>query len=372
MKIEEFALERIQSLHENEVELNLSDSGVHPYDLRTLLTMEERESLLDIELGYGHTHGSPLLREAIAGLYAHRSADEIMVTTGGIEANFLLVMTLVAPGDRVVVLTPNYLQIAGWARAAGGDVREVPLDGSADWSLDRQRLEDEIVSGTRLVTLCVPNNPTGTVLGKLIVRGLWIAARRRVPGCTSMRFTRARRWMVTSRPVGPMPARTCSCPTAHPRRLRYRDCASAGWSDQRHRSTLPGSARITRRSLLQRSRKRLRSWCSNPIGGRRFSSVPGPGCAAIAICLAIGSLATTRSTGCVLLAGGMGFVSYDLPIGSDALSQRMRTEESTPIVPGTCYGLDGHFRVGIGAPPAVLEQGLARLASLAGRIRAAA
>ena len=68
MKIEEFALERIQSLHENEVELNLSDSGVHPYDLRTLLTMEERESLLDIELGYGHTHGSPLLREAIAGL----------------------------------------------------------------------------------------------------------------------------------------------------------------------------------------------------------------------------------------------------------------------------------------------------------------
>ena len=71
-------------------------------------------------------------------------------------------------------------------------------------------------------------------------------------------------------------------------------------------------------------------------------------------------------------AGGMGFVSYDLPIGSDALSQRMRTEESTLIVPGTCYGLDGHFRVGIGAPPAVLEQGLARLASLAGRIRAAA
>ena len=88
LKIEEFALERIQSLHENEVELNLSDSGVHPYDLRTLLGAEERESLLDIELGYGHTHGSPVLREAIAGLYANRTADEVIVTTGGIEANF--------------------------------------------------------------------------------------------------------------------------------------------------------------------------------------------------------------------------------------------------------------------------------------------
>ena len=53
-------------------------------------------------------------------------------------------MTLVAPGDRVVVLTPNYLQTA--VGRGGSDVHEVPLDGGNDWSLDRQRLEEEIVS----------------------------------------------------------------------------------------------------------------------------------------------------------------------------------------------------------------------------------
>jgi len=42
MKIEEFTLERIQSLYENTVEYNLSDSGVHPYSLRELLTPEQQ------------------------------------------------------------------------------------------------------------------------------------------------------------------------------------------------------------------------------------------------------------------------------------------------------------------------------------------
>ena len=53
MKIEEFTLERIQSLYENTVEYNLSDSGVHPYSLRELLTADQQNRLLDVELGYG-------------------------------------------------------------------------------------------------------------------------------------------------------------------------------------------------------------------------------------------------------------------------------------------------------------------------------
>jgi hypothetical protein len=50
MKIEEFTLERIQSLYENTVEYNLSDSGVHPYSLRELLTPEQQQAVLDVEL----------------------------------------------------------------------------------------------------------------------------------------------------------------------------------------------------------------------------------------------------------------------------------------------------------------------------------
>ena len=61
MKIEEFTLERIQSLYENTVELNLSDSGVHPMSLKELLTGDELEELHSLELGYGWTNARSLL-----------------------------------------------------------------------------------------------------------------------------------------------------------------------------------------------------------------------------------------------------------------------------------------------------------------------
>jgi len=94
MKIEEFTLERIQSLYENTVELNLSDSGVHPMSLKELLTGDELEELHSLELGYGWTNGAVSLRETIASLYPGRGSDDIIVTNGSAEANFLMVMSL--------------------------------------------------------------------------------------------------------------------------------------------------------------------------------------------------------------------------------------------------------------------------------------
>ena len=69
-------------------------------------------------------------------------------------------------------------------------------------------------------------------------------------------------------------------------------------------------------------------------------------------------------------AGGMAFLSYEAPICSDEFSRRMREEESTLVVPGSCYGLEGHVRVGIGARPEVLSAGLERMGRLADRLAA--
>ena len=69
MDIVEFSIERIQSLYENTVDYNLSDSGVHPYTLRELLDAEQINQLLDVELGYGWTNGGVELRQSISKLY---------------------------------------------------------------------------------------------------------------------------------------------------------------------------------------------------------------------------------------------------------------------------------------------------------------
>ena len=177
MKIEEFTLERIQSLYENVVPLNLSDSGVHPMAIRDLLTQSEIDELLQLELGYGWTNGEVSLRTTIANLYQDRGPDDVIVTNGSAEANFLMVMSLLDPGDEIVVFTPNYLQIFGWAKAIGVDVKTVRHDENADWAADIEALRQTVSAKTRLITICNPNNPTGATLSPEMMQALVDIAR---------------------------------------------------------------------------------------------------------------------------------------------------------------------------------------------------
>ena len=62
MKIDVFKMERMQSTWENVVEYNLSESGVHPLDLKELLTPDEIESLTRVELGNTQTNCTTGLR----------------------------------------------------------------------------------------------------------------------------------------------------------------------------------------------------------------------------------------------------------------------------------------------------------------------
>src|SRR4029077_8086559 len=124
MKLETFALERFQSVWENRVAWNISESGVHPLRVSELAdTPALRDALLDHELGYPQTNGTAELRETIAALYPGATAGHVQVTNGGSEANCILLMRLVEPGDEIVFMTPNYMQAAGLARALGAVVR---------------------------------------------------------------------------------------------------------------------------------------------------------------------------------------------------------------------------------------------------------
>ena len=105
MIFEEFELERNQSLFEHEVDYNLSESGLHPLPLKDILTKDEQTELLETELVYGYTTGTPLLRKRIAGLYQGASADNVLATTGSAEANFIAIMTMLEPGDEPVSYT---------------------------------------------------------------------------------------------------------------------------------------------------------------------------------------------------------------------------------------------------------------------------
>ena len=145
MKLPSFELERIQSLYENSVYVNLTESGVKPLTLRELMNSEELEELTNIPIGYGYTKGSPMLRQRISHLYKNYSEDNILVTSGSAEAIFLSALLTVSEGGRVAMMTPNYLSFNGIAESLGAKVDYVPLRREETWKWDLDLLQEIVL-----------------------------------------------------------------------------------------------------------------------------------------------------------------------------------------------------------------------------------
>lgn len=116
---------------------------------------------------YTSNAGLPELRGAIADDLAsgHRydPDEEILVTAGAMEALALAFLTLVDPGEEVLVPTPAWPNYRTQAALVGGEYREVPLDRDDGFALDAERITEAITADTALVVLTTPSNPTGQV-----------------------------------------------------------------------------------------------------------------------------------------------------------------------------------------------------------------
>lgn len=142
------------------------------------------------ETFYSHNLGIPELRDAIADYVSalHRPipAAEVAVTASGMSALMLGVQALVAPGDRVVVVTPLWPNLVEIPKILSADVVEVPLQfGRNGWTLDVDRLLEALTPATCAVMINSPNNPTGStmdraaqaaVLAHCTRHGIWIVA----------------------------------------------------------------------------------------------------------------------------------------------------------------------------------------------------
>src|SRR6202789_39300 len=172
MQIQPFELERWQSIWENKVELNISESGVHPLTTSELVPdAAALQEILDVPQYYPQTNGSEELRSRIAELYPGAAAENVLVTCGGSEANYVSTWSLIEPGDEVVFMMPNYMQIAGVARAMGATVKPLWLREALDWGINVDDLPRVVTPKTKLIAICNPRNPTGAVLRDEIAAG---------------------------------------------------------------------------------------------------------------------------------------------------------------------------------------------------------
>jgi capreomycidine synthase len=147
-----------------EAAIDLGSSGVRPYTLRELSNVIglDSELLQEIVLGDGRTLGQPGLRSAIANRWAGGRPDTVAITHGSSEAIFLLMGSLLRPGDEVVVVDPVYHSLVSVAEGIGCRVRRWALRFSEGYRPDIDAGLKLITEQTRMVILNFPHNPTGT------------------------------------------------------------------------------------------------------------------------------------------------------------------------------------------------------------------
>src|SRR5512141_2318446 len=134
-------------------------------------------------LDEGHTHygpdrGAPELRRLIAEKIkrqygaAYSAQDEILVTAGGQPALHVAVMSLVNPGEEIIILLPHYPPYLVNARLAGAKAVFVKLRAEHDFVPDPDEIERAVTNKTKLIMILTPNNPTGAVYPREILRRL--------------------------------------------------------------------------------------------------------------------------------------------------------------------------------------------------------
>jgi aspartate/methionine/tyrosine aminotransferase len=362
-----FAMERMMSKWENLVAYNLSESGVHPATVRELVDDPAViEELLTTELGYPQTNGILELREHIAALYPGATPDHVLVTVGCAEANTITLQTLLAPGDEIVIMLPNYMQIWGIAHNSRMQVRDFHLREERGWAPDLGELNDVVSERTRLIAVCNPNNPTGYILTEAEMDGVvaaaarvgaWLLADEVYSGAERLtdtqtpsfwgRYERVVAMGSLSKAYG-LPGLRIGWVVGPP------DTVDEIWA--RHEYTTIDTTMLAnklaaialspqvRPRLIQRTRDYIRrgfpildGWLEDHEG--IFTLVPSQ-------------------------AAAIAFARYHLDVNSTELMERLMHEKSVLVVPGDHFGMDHYLRISFGLPPDYLQAGLDRIHEL--------
>jgi len=130
---------------------------------------------------YGAVAGEKSLREAIAERQNAISpqpsairyqAEDVMVSVGAKMAIFDAIQTAVNPGDEVIVPMPSWVSYTEMVKLAGGVVVPVNTRFEDRYCMRADQLRAVITDKTRMLILCSPNNPTGSVYSEEQMRGI--------------------------------------------------------------------------------------------------------------------------------------------------------------------------------------------------------
>lgn len=159
-------LEEWMRLYYHHVDHDIGSSGVRD------LTIEELRAICGFELSEldpmvfhdSESFGGSTLRAALADRWTGGDVDRMMVTHGSSEAIYIVMHTVLEPGDEVVVVHPAYQQLYDIAGALGCRIIRWPLRGDGGFAADLALLRQLAATGPRMIVVNFPHNPTGVSL----------------------------------------------------------------------------------------------------------------------------------------------------------------------------------------------------------------
>jgi aspartate/methionine/tyrosine aminotransferase len=141
---------------------NIAETCCAPVSIEDLQNLSSEKSVnpisLSTKLTYGAIRGSDEFRSHLSHLYSVKTPtplpkDNILITSGAIQANFLLQYALIGPGDHVICHYPTYQQLYSVPESIGAEVSLWKAAEEDGWKLDIKELESLIRPNTKLIVL---------------------------------------------------------------------------------------------------------------------------------------------------------------------------------------------------------------------------
>ena len=286
-------------------------------------------------------------------------ADQILVTTGAIEANYLLFNVLLDAGDHVIAPYPAYQQLYSVPRAIGCEVSLWRVGPDTGYRYDVDALERLVTPKTKLIVVNTPHNPTGAMLSPADAARVYALAESVgawVIGDEAYRWLSVPGGDPFAPPVVDMGARgisvgTLSKPYGLPGlRIGWmagpRDVIERCWGMRDYITLSPGKLNDALACLALRHHDKI-------VERNRGIITTNLAAATAWIDSRQDVLSWTAPRG-----GLLGLLKYNLPVDSLTLADSLATEYSVMLAPGSAFGYEKHLRLGIGQRPDVFAKGL--------------
>ena len=310
--------------------------------------------------------GMPRLREkvlAYMGCEEVCSIDNVLITAGAAEANFLALNQLVLPGDEIIIDTPGWPQPLVLAKAIGATIKILPRREERRWAFDINELADLVTPRTRLIFICNPNNPTGHLLTADELAPVIDIADNVGAYVLTDEVYRGLEWGAEKTPtVAALYERGIS--TSSVSKVLGLQGLRTGWMVCRDPKVISDAV------VLREDSSEIMNIMGEAIADIALGDNYCGGAMAKALDTGRHNLdlidAFVRKTNDLSwhrpAAGLIGFARLDLPLTADEFSRRLLAEPyRTFVMPGSAYDHPQHLRLGGGGATPALEKGLSRL-----------